>query len=286
MNDSLGSIITGIVTDKNDKNTYIQKNGVTYELAEATDHEIGDMVEGFAYENKNDKNKLTTVLPTATKETFGWGTVELVRRDLGVFVDIGLPDKDIVVSIDVLPNETHLWPKKGDRLFIQIDQDKEGRLWGVPAEIDVFLDEIVEGSKEDHNQDIEGTVFALRLSGTLFVTEDKGVGFIHPSEREREPRLGEHVSGRVIGLREDGVLYTSLRPRVHEVLEEDAAMILEVMKRSPGQKIALTDKSKPEDIKDALGISKGQFKKSVGRLMKERLVKQDTEFTYYLGEEE
>src|SRR5690625_5222160 len=176
-------------------------------------YEIGDTVQGFVYQNKAGRNKMTLKLPTVTKENFGWGIVEDVRRDLGVFVNIGLPDKDLAVSLDLLPNERELWPKKGDRLYLQMEQDKEGRLWGILAEEDLFLDKKVPGSEESHNQSIEGTVFAPKITGTLFLTEDNRVGFIHPSQREREPRLGEHITGRVIGLREDGVVYTSLLPR-------------------------------------------------------------------------
>ncbi|MDU3492799.1 MAG: DNA-binding protein, partial [Limosilactobacillus fermentum] len=36
----------------------------------------------------------------------------------------------------------------------------------------------------------------------------------------------------------------------------------------------LTDKSSPEEIKELLGISKGQFKRAVGHLLKARLVSQ------------
>lgn len=41
------------------------------------------------------------------------GEVTEVRRDLGVFVDTGIPNKEIVVSLDVLPEMKELWPKKG-----------------------------------------------------------------------------------------------------------------------------------------------------------------------------
>ena len=285
MNRALGEIIEGIVTDKNKTATYVQKDGITYELNEENEAALGEVIKGFAYEDKNGNNKLTSILPAATKTSFGWGTVVQSRHDLGVFVDIGLLDKDIVVSMDLLSKETFLWPKKGDSLFITLTQDKEGRLWGVPAEEALFFEEFVPGTKEEHNQDIEGTVFRVKLSGSLFVTPSNKIGFIHPNEREQEPRLGEKVNGRVIGLREDGVLYTSLLKRAHEALEEDAAMILEVLKRSPEHKIALTDKSDPEKIRTTLGISKAQFKRSFGRLMKMGLAKQDKEYTYYISNE-
>lgn len=48
------------------------------------------------------KLRLTTLEVTATQDQFGWGCVTEVRKDLGVFVDTGLPDKEIVVSLDIL----------------------------------------------------------------------------------------------------------------------------------------------------------------------------------------
>ena len=57
---------------------------------------------------------------------------------MGVFVDVGIPDKEIVVSLDVLPELKELWPKKGDKLYIKLDVDKKDRIWGLPAEPEVF----------------------------------------------------------------------------------------------------------------------------------------------------
>ncbi|CAI2604617.1 hypothetical protein AKUH3B203M01_08160 [Apilactobacillus kunkeei] len=51
-------------------------------------------------------------------------------------------------------------------------------------------------------------------------------------------------------------------------------MIFAVLKRSEDGKIAYTDKSTPEDIKAFFGISKGQFKRAVGNLLKNRLIEQ------------
>ena len=46
---------------------------------------------------------MTQFYPFAQKDQYGWATVTEVRRDLGVFLDIGLNDKDVVVSLDDLP---------------------------------------------------------------------------------------------------------------------------------------------------------------------------------------
>ena len=63
-------------------------------------------------------------------------------------------------------------------------------------------------------------------------------------------------------------------------MEYDAAMIFTLLKRSPNHRLPYHDKSDPEDIREYFGISKGQFKRAVGRLMKERLVLQDKDGTY------
>ena len=52
-----------------------------------------------------------------------------MRKDLGVFVSIGLPDKDMVVSLDELPNLKELWPKKNNRLYVTLIKDKKNRTW-------------------------------------------------------------------------------------------------------------------------------------------------------------
>lgn len=281
MNKYLGNIITGLVTDKNEKAVFVQKSGVTYQLVTDSPEEytLGDTVEGFAYVSKKDQYKMTTTIPASAQGKYGWGTVVQKQYQLGVFVDIGLEDKDIVVSLDSLPSEKNLWPNKGDHLLLTIEVDDQERMWGRLADDQLFQDMAKKGSESQHNDNVTGIVYNPKLVGTHLYTEDGYIGFVHPSEREKEPRLGEKVDGRVIGVREDGQLNVSLLPRAHEVLEEDAAMILEVIKRSPDYRIPFTDKSKPEEIKKQFGISKAQFKRSVGRLMKNRLVRQEGGYT-------
>lgn len=275
MNNKLAAELTAIVTDKNEDQLFVQKNGLTYKVLSDDQAEVGDVLKGFAYADKQDTLVFTTDLPAIRPGTYGWGEVVKANRKLGVFVDIGWKDKDVVVSMDDLPAEGRLWPKEGNRLLVSVRVDEKDRIWGVLAEEADFFNDYIQGTKDMHNKDVTGTVFHLKKSGTYAITDEKLILFIHPSERESEPRLGETISGRVIGLREDGVLYASLKPRAHEVMEEDAMMLLEVLKRSEDGEIPFHNKTDPEIIKTQFGISKGQFKRAVGRLMKKNLVTQD-----------
>ena len=131
MNTNLASFIVGLIIDENDRFYFVQKDGQTYALAkEEGQHTVGDTVKGFAYTDMKQKLRLTTLEVTATQDQFGWGTVTEVRKDLGVFVDTGLPDKEIVVSLDILPELKELWPKKGDQLYIRLESGQEKTVSG------------------------------------------------------------------------------------------------------------------------------------------------------------
>lgn len=273
----LATVLTGMITDENKTYYFVQKDGLTFALSkEEGEHQLGDMVQGFAYSDMKQKLRLTTKEVSATQTTYGWGQVTEVRRDLGVFVDTGLPDKQVVVSLDLLPEMKELWPKKGDQLYVRLEVDKKERIWAIPAEPEVFQKLAGKAYDNMQNQNLRAIVYRLKLSGTfVYLPDNNMLGFIHPSERFSEPRLGEEVTARVIGFREvDRTLNLSLKPRSFEMLENDAQMILTYLE-SNGGFMTLNDKSSPEDIKATFGISKGQFKKALGGLMKAKKIKQD-----------
>ena len=282
MNNILGTITTAMVVDKNQTNLFAQKEGITFKVLDenVNDFEIGDMIEGFFYINQKDEYVLMTSIPSIYKGAYDWGEVVEVQRDLGVFVDVGWMEKDLVVSLDDLPVFMNVWPRKGDRLFLTVRTDQKNRMWGQLAEINDIIQNAPEASEQMHNENVDGTVIGSLKAGSYLYLENDYIGFVHPSERDPEPRLGEAVSGRVIGVREDGVLYISLLPRAYEVLDDDASMIFTLLKRAPDHRLPYHDKSDPDDIRQYFGISKGQFKRAVGRLMKQRLVLQDKDGTY------
>ncbi len=280
MSKHLTEIITAIVTDQNEKGTFAQKDGVTYAVKSNDDISLGDTITGFAYTNQANKLSITSNIPSITSKNYDWGEVVDIRRDLGVFVSIGLPDKDVVVSMDDLPLERHLWPKKEDKVLIKLSVDSKERIWGKLADQEQFKKLTHTGSKALHNNNISGTVVDIKSAGEYVITNDSYLAYIPEEERETQPRLGQHVEGRVVGVREDGTLYISLQPRAHEVMDEDAQMIYAAILRTKEKAIPYHDKSDPQEIRDYFGISKGQFKRAVGRLMKEGLVEQDKGQTF------
>ncbi|MGX6961127.1 CvfB family protein [Vagococcus xieshaowenii] len=285
MKDLLGTVWTGLIIDENDISYFVQKNGYTFKLAKSEgEHALGEAVEGFAYLNQKSEGALTTQIPEIVKGKYGFVDVVGTRRDLGAFVDIGLKDKDIALSSDELPAMKELWPKKDDRLYVTLRTDDKDRLWAELADEELVAAMSRPATEEMHNKDVIGTVYRVKVVGTFVLTEDYHLAFIHPSERFNEPRLGEKVTGRVIGIRPDGMLNISLKPRAHEVISDDANMILTFLRQSRDGKIPYTDKSTPEEIKEMFAISKAQFKRALGSLLKARKIKQENGFTILLEE--
>lgn len=282
----IGQTISAIIVEESERFYFLQKGEDLLRLDRTEgEHTVGDVVTGFVYVDKDDHRRLTTLEQKATNEHYGWGTVTAVRKDLGAFVDTGLPGKDVVVSLDDLPLEKDQWPKVGDQLYVKLIIDRKERIWGHLAWHEDFWNLAGPAYDNMQNQDLRAIVYRNKESGTfVYLPDNNMLGFIHPNERFSVPRVGQELQVRVIGFRkEDRSLNLSAKPRAYEMLDADSQMILAYL-QSMGGKMAFNDKSNPDEIKATFGISKGQFKKALGGLMKAKKIKQSPEGTELIGE--
>ena len=278
--EKIGRVLTGQVTDQNDRSYFVQVDGTTFLLAKdeiKTPLKLGSNFTGFTYENEQHKLQITREQPQIQIDHYGFAKVVSQKHDLGVFVDIGLPNKDVVVSLDELPTVRSLWPKEGDRLLVCLGVDKKDRLWAHLADEEIFAAISRPAKANIKNKNIKATAYRLKMAGTRLLTENYELAFLHPSERLDEPRLGEEVNARVIGMLRDGTINLSTMPRAYQAIDDDAAMIVALLQRDANHSLPYTDHSDPALIKEFFGISKGAFKRAVGHLLKARLVTQSDE---------
>lgn len=268
----LRKIDTGYVLKKEMDEALLHHNEAKKELEE------NETVDVFLYNDKKGNVTATTALPSVQMDAYDWAEVVEVIPKLGAFVHIGIA-KEMLISIDDLPLYEDVWPKPGDKLFVTLGKDQNGRLLAIPATEGVIASEIELAPEELMNKSISGYVYFTSREGTAIITENEYRGFIHHTERKEEPRLGELVHGRVIEVKEDGTLNVSLRPRKQESLGEDADAILTHLQANDGV-IPFNDKSDPEDIHGTFNISKAAFKRALGRLMKQGKVEQLNGKTY------
>ncbi len=281
MNQLVGTIQT-MTVDRTIETGYV----LTFEMNEFLLHhnetntilEPNQEVDVFIYMDKKGKVVATTKLPHIKMDIYDWAEVKNVIPNLGVFVDIGTT-KDILVSKDDLPLFDQVWPQIGDRLFVTLGKDQKGKLLALPASEGVIARELELAPDSLLNTMIEGTVYRTSREGSALITGDFYRGFIHHSERRKEPRLGQQVNGRVIEVKPDGTLNISLRPLKQESMHEDAEAILQHLEANGGV-IPFSDKSDPDDIRGTFHISKAAFKRALGKLMKNGKVEQREGKTY------
>lgn len=276
----LGTIATGKIIDQNEDAFYVQIEGITYELKkhEITQEQIpklGDEVTGFIYDNQKHEREMTQFLPFAGPDQYGWGKVTEVRYGLGIFIDIGLPDKDVVLSVDDLPLDKERWPKKDDRLLVRTKTDNKDRIWAKLADENIFEQLSANFPNDMKNKNVFATVYASREIGAFVLTDDYYLGFVHESQMIRPLRLGEQLRCRVIGISKYGRLNLSSLPRAFEEIDDDAQMILMSLRRKATKSLPFYDKSDAQEIKNYFGISKSAFKRALGHLLKANYIKED-----------
>ncbi|MFZ3578439.1 S1 RNA-binding domain-containing protein [Virgibacillus sp. DJP39] len=262
----LRKIDTGYVLVKDMSEVLLHHNETSNELEENQEVDV------FLYKDKKDQITATTKLPAIQKDVYGWSEVVEVVKNLGVFVDIGTT-KEMLVSTDDLPIFQSVWPQVGDKLFVTLGYDRKGRLLAIPGSEEIFDMEWVGAPVESLNQTYNGRVYRTDKEGSVVLTEEKYRGFIHHSERKKEPRLGELINVRVIEVRADGSLNMSLRPLKQHGMLEDSDAILQHLENNNGS-IPFNDKSNPEEILRTFNISKSAFKRALGKLMKEGKIEQ------------
>ncbi|MCP1146293.1 S1 RNA-binding domain-containing protein [Lysinibacillus endophyticus] len=239
--------------------------------------ELGERLKVFLFADRRGNLQATTVIPKILQGEYGWARVIKVSKE-GVIVDIG-STREVLVKGEDLPPLTELWPQVGDHLYITLRTDRNGDLFGRLV-TEEKVNELYEGAMEEmHNKNIIARPYRLLPVGAFLLgVETPYRIFVHNSEMEAEPRLGQDVSIRVIDVKEDGSLNGSMLPRKHERLGKDAEQILDYL-QSVGGKMPFGDKSSPEEISEMFKMSKGAFKRALGTLMKAGKIKQQDGWT-------
>lgn len=244
----------------------------------ADDVQIGDVVHVFLYANRRGELTATMQMPNMTADTFGWATVIRVDEKEGVYVDIGSSFEVLVNGAD-MPQIRKLWPKQGDALYMTLRTDLGGGIFGRLATEERVLDHYTQADRSLYNANLTARAYRLLPVGSFMLTIPENYRiFVHNTEQEGEPRLGQEVAVRVIEVHDDGTLNGSMMPRVEERLSGDAEVLFNYL-TDVGGRMPFTDKSSPEEIKEMFGMSKGAFKRALGRLMKERKITQEDGWT-------
>ncbi len=225
---------------------------------------IGDFLNVFIFRDSDDRLIATTVKPFATADTFAFLEVKQVNN-IGAFLDWGM-DKDLLVPFREQPNRMD--PGKSYVVFVYVDEDTNRLV--ASAKLNRYIER--ENIEVREGDIVELLIYSETDLGYNAIINNRYSGLIYKNEIYEAIRVGDKVQGFVKCVREDNKIDLSLQKSGYELVDDVKWRILKMMKEDNGF-LSLNDNSSPEEIKAKLQISKKAFKKAVGALYRERLVK-------------
>ena len=236
---------------------------------------VGEEVEVYLYSDPKGRLTASMNLPQMKEGQVAYVMVINNSKD-GAFVDIGA-ERGIFLPFTEMRGR----PRKGDKIWVKLYRDKSGR----PAVTMKVEDDLRKAAKPAENVKpgdlVTGSVYNETEQGVFIFTKERNIALLHQLEIINPPKIGEELTVRVTYVREDGRLNVTQRPLKQEAIDDDAEVIMAMLKARSGQ-IPYSDASAPEIIKEKFKMSKSAFKRAVGRLLKAGLVRQEDGWLYLI----
>lgn len=218
----------------------------------------GDEVEVFVYRDSKDRLIATTNRPKITLHGVERLRVAQVGK-IGAFLDWGL-EKDLLLPF----KEQTRRVSAGEECLAALYIDKSNRLCAT-MNVYPYLKRDSSYKKDDR---VSGTVYEISQNfGAFVAVDDQYSGLIPKRELYGTVNIGDTVNARVTAVKEDGKLDLSIREKAYLQIADDAEKVLRVIDSFDGV-LPFNDKASPEVIRREMQMSKNEFKRAVGNLLK------------------
>ncbi|MBC8316266.1 MAG: GntR family transcriptional regulator [Desulfobulbaceae bacterium] len=230
-------------------------------------YQTGDDVEVFVYTDGEDRLRATTHIPYATVGQFAKLLV-VANSFSGSYLDWGL-QKDLYV-----PQKEQLTKmEEGKAYFVFIFIDEKTNRITASSKLDKFLS--LDPPEYSEGEEVDLIIYDKTDLGYKAVINNSHGGILYKNEVFQKIFIGQQLKGYIKKIREDLKIDLSLQQQGYQGVDGSSQAILKIIKEKGGR-IAVTDKSPPEDIYALFGVSKKIFKKAIGALYKKRLITIDT----------
>lgn len=231
--------------------------------ASAKTWKTGDTVDVFLYRDSEDRPVATAQHPTVMPGEFAY--LECVEvTGIGSFLDWGLP-KDLFIP----------FREQKNRLEV-------GQSYVVYVYVDPTTDRIVASRRINRHlsnqhphynigEEVDLILYGKTDLGYKAIINGEHSGVLFENEVFRRLRAGEQTVGYIKQIRDDGKIDLTLDPPGRQRIDNLETRIELELERRGGHWI-LCDKSSPEDIKKALGVSKKAFKQATGALFRKHKI--------------
>ncbi|WP_262964995.1 CvfB family protein [Methylobacter psychrophilus] len=266
---NIGKINTLNVVKKQGHDVYLD-NGTSAKVLLADKKlpencQIGDALDVFVYVDSEGHLAATTKMPLAQVDDIAWLKVVSLNY-VGAFLDWGLP-KDLLVPF----SEQHHEMEVGKSYLVKVFLDDKNRI-AATTKIDRFI--------ADESIDFEvGQKVSLIIAdktdlGFKAIVNNTHWGLLYQNELFQPLKRGQKLDGYIKQIREDGKIDLNLNQPGYGKVVSLTDNILNKLKENNGA-LMLSDKSPPEAIYSAFGVSKKVFKQAIGALYKKQLISID-----------
>lgn len=226
-------------------------------------YEIGDPMEVFVYTDSEDRPVATTDTPKIVEG--GIAALQAVGFNYhGTFLDWGLP-KDLFV-----PKRNQQAPMLvGEWYVVSVYADNvTGRAVGTSKLGKIINnEEITVRPKEE----VDILVAVRKEKGFRVVINDKHWGMLYDNQIFTDVKLGMRMKAYVRKIAEDHRIDVSLQQEGFDQVKIAADEVLKMIDEADGV-LPVGDRSAPEEVRLATGMSKKIFKRAVGYLMSRGVV--------------
>jgi len=224
--------------------------------------QVGDTLDVFVYVDSDGHLAATAKKSLAEVGDVAWLKVVSLNY-VGAFLDWGLP-KDLLVPFSEQYHEMEV----GRSYLVKVFLDDQNRV-AATTKIDKML--------SDESVDFEvGQKVSLIIAdrtdlGVKAIIDNSHWGMLYENELFRPVRKGQKMEGYIKQIREDRKIDLSLHQPGYGKVVSLTDSIIAKLKANNGL-LMLSDKSPPEAIYDAFGVSKKVFKQAIGALYKQQLI--------------
>ncbi|VAW94191.1 FIG01056949: hypothetical protein [hydrothermal vent metagenome] len=224
---------------------------------------VDDTIEVFLYLDSEDRPIATTQKPKAKVGEFAYLKV-LAKTEVGFFLDWGL-DKDLMVPF----SEQHRPMEVGNYYLVYLYLDKVDDRITASSKIDKFLDD-----DKPHEFEAKQAVNLIIANSTELgfkaIINNSHWGLLYKDDVHQRLSFGQVISGYIKNIRSDGRIDLSLQGG-QVTRDKNERLILNLLRQENGF-LAVHDKSDPQLISKMFRMSKASFKKTIGRLYKQKVI--------------
>jgi len=235
----------------------------------------GDEISVFVFKDSEDRLTATTEQPYVLLNEFA--VLEVVDvNPIGAFLDWGL-EKDLLVPYSEQASKM----KVGSSYPVYLYLDEKTQRLAATSKTNRVLEKNEISVKEGEEVDL--LICNSTDIGINVIINNIHEGLLYDNELFQAVTPGERITGYIKNIRPDNKIDVSLQKQGYSNVEPNTKKILDSLKDNNGF-LNLTDKSDPIVILAKLEMSKKTFKKAIGSLYKQKLIRIEDDGIYLISE--